>query len=304
MEDTGHGTISRRIARRTTDLLAISLVLVAGLGLGRQIVSWWRSEPAPAGAAADVTASSPWNAQGVPLTLEFGDLPFAVERTPVTGTRETVAERLAEACAVRADSTDAPAIAVNPAEQRLLDALAGLEPVRQRAGRWQVHLVDGPVLISVASRDANNAVPDPNGPASAPRRVVCWGLAFPTDNDQWTLYTFRPVEAPARASAGEAAACLPPGSRRILSARAADGGSLTAFEGTGTLETWKQSMETCLNQAGYHAIGESRLPSSGWNARFASSDGRSTVIDVHVFRSTAGTLSGMITTTRQNPLSR
>src|SRR5262245_66416391 len=74
----GFGRLARRIAGWTANLLATALVLVAGLGIGRQVLVWWYESPPvpPAVATADeqLPSMAPdelrlWTSRG-PMTLE------------------------------------------------------------------------------------------------------------------------------------------------------------------------------------------------------------------------------------------
>jgi hypothetical protein len=91
--------------------------------------------------------------------------------------------------------------------------------------------------------------------------------------------------------------CLPPSSRRVVSATAANGERLTVFEGTGPLSTWKRSLQRCLRQAGYRPAGSSPLVSGGWSARYESSAPEVFhMIEIHISPSASGLLTGIIST--------
>jgi hypothetical protein len=295
----GYGPVARRIARRTTDLLAIALVLIAGLGLGRQLIGWWSEPKAPAPVAEPAT----WMGHESPVTLEFSDSGYALERTPVDGNRDTAVERLIDACAAVAASPTARAGPPTPAEQRLIAAAAALEPVREDPGRWRIHVVDGPVVMAAvlsepSMRSASVGEPDDwkTNESQSPR-VLCWGLAFPADDHRWILYTFRSIAETATVPVPATAACLPHGSRRVLTAADAAGGSLTVFDGPGPLDAWQRSITTCLQRAGYRQSTSSHLTTSGWTARFESSEvSDQPAIEIHIAPSDSETLTGILTT--------
>src|SRR5262245_20311681 len=79
--------VSRKIARRTTDLIAVGVVLIGGLSIGRQVVEWWRDEPAQGAAAPQASGIDP-TGDG-PLRLEFGDYPLAMERQTIVGDQDS-----------------------------------------------------------------------------------------------------------------------------------------------------------------------------------------------------------------------
>ena len=53
----GLGDVARRMISRTTDLIAIGIVVVASLSLGRQVLVWWHTAP-PTRAAAEIGSNS------------------------------------------------------------------------------------------------------------------------------------------------------------------------------------------------------------------------------------------------------
>src|SRR5262245_32349278 len=74
-------TLGRRISSRTTDLLAIAIVVAASLTLGRQMLTWWHEAP-PAvlemGPLEERAAE--WGSDSRPVSLEFGNSPMRVMR--------------------------------------------------------------------------------------------------------------------------------------------------------------------------------------------------------------------------------
>ena len=299
---SGYGPVARRVARRTTDLLAIALVLIAGLGLGRQLIGWWSEPETPAPIMEPATGLR----SETPLTLEFGDSAFALERTPVAGSRETALARLVDACAAIAASPTAqlgPPTPPTPAEVRLIAAAAALEPVREDPDRWRIQVVDGPVIMAAAlSQSSERSDPtlepgDSRTNESQSPGVLCWGLAFPADESRWVLYTFRPAAESTSSAVPEIAACLPRGSRQVLSAVDAAGDRFTMFEGPGPLDAWQRSITACLETAGYHESTRSQLTTSGWTARFEPSGTQHLpAIEIYITPSESNTLTGIVTT--------
>src|SRR5262245_59687596 len=72
--------VALRTTSRTTDLIAIAIVLVASLTLGRQVLRWWQAEPRSPDAAADAGPAPAYEIGSAPLLLEFGDIPLAMTR--------------------------------------------------------------------------------------------------------------------------------------------------------------------------------------------------------------------------------
>jgi hypothetical protein len=133
--------VARRTASRTTDLIAIAIVLVASLTLGRQVLQWWQAEP-PSASPTDEAGTSPTWESGGPLVLEFGDLPLTMTRQPVRGDREAAIDALVARCWEEAGRGEPPADKPDEAELRLLARIVDLKPVTEEPGRRQVYLLD------------------------------------------------------------------------------------------------------------------------------------------------------------------
>ena len=74
---------------RTTDLIAISIVAVAALTFGRQILEWWHAAPAtsPSANSQSPVTQPAWEDRLQPVALEFGDLPLSMTRQTILGDR-------------------------------------------------------------------------------------------------------------------------------------------------------------------------------------------------------------------------
>src|SRR5262245_31208362 len=103
------GDVAKKISGRTTDFLAICIVLVASLTTGSQIVSWWQAAPPAVVPATDPALAAPgWEDDLQPVDLEFGDLPLALTRQIVIGDREAAVEALARHCQAAAERAIVP----------------------------------------------------------------------------------------------------------------------------------------------------------------------------------------------------
>ena len=125
------GEIARRVSSRTTDLLAISLVLVASLTLGRQVLQWWRAEPPQVVAPAQTGAIGPdWENTLEHLALEFGDLPVGITRQVVRGDKAEAIAAAVRHCQRIAERADHPWRDRDEAEELLGHAwrLSGDDP--------------------------------------------------------------------------------------------------------------------------------------------------------------------------------
>ena len=123
------GDVAKKITGRTTDFLAICIVLVTSLTLGNQIVSWWQTPPPPVVPTAGPALAAPgWEDDLQPVDLEFGDMPIALTRQVVVGDRQAAVEALARHCQAVAEGAIVPDRQPDDAEARLLQRIAGLKP--------------------------------------------------------------------------------------------------------------------------------------------------------------------------------
>src|ERR1700676_4097418 len=101
--------LARRMTSRTTDLIAIGLIVVASLTLGRQVRDWWRAPPPAVGATEEAVGAPPaWEDGRQPISLEFGDLPLAMTRQGVEGDGKSIIDALIRHCRQAAIATRRP----------------------------------------------------------------------------------------------------------------------------------------------------------------------------------------------------
>jgi hypothetical protein len=104
----------------------------------------------------------------------------------------------------------------------------------------------------IGTREAAPSDGPPNDRIVKPaHRVVTWGLAAPTGSDTWVTYTFHasPHEGGRRSAALDLP--IPPGSRKTLAIRAADGGAVASFKGADREGEWMQFFDSWLRTHGW-----------------------------------------------------
>lgn len=307
-EQTGFGALSRKIRSRTTDLLAVAIVVAGGVTVGSQFASWWAIDEGALGTPMAANTNLNWGAGGTPVSLEFGDQPFQLERQAVRGDRETVFARLIDKCTGVAQQTRAVSTDFLPAEQKLLGLLQRQTPVREQQGVWRVYRIERPMTLVIATRtmqrpvdssgtghDVSDLTPQPDQPY---RRVVCWGMAQPSREGLWVLFTMRPTVPSSEPRLQSGQVELPDGARKILSLRDASGGALTAFEGEAVAEDWKSWFNVWFSRRGWRASQRWVESPAGWSAAFVPTgknvSGR---IDVSFGQAGESRLSGIISVT-------
>jgi len=171
----GFGRLARRIASWTANLLATALVLVAALGVGRQVLVWWYETPPQQRSAA----------QDQPLPPETPDeLRFWTARGPMSlahanGEKGEALALMRRRClSFPIGPVEQP---IGSGEQRFLEKLAKLAPVEQTK-ELDLYVPSGEVTMVVAvSR-------------SRPR-IAAWSFALEAEPSRWTCYTFCPAAA-------------------------------------------------------------------------------------------------------------
>jgi hypothetical protein len=224
--------LARIIAGRATDLFAVGLVLMVGLSAGKQIVAWWRVEPAsmshPVAVGADELAD--WDARAVDVTI--GDSGATLSRRIISGDRSSAEQALAKLC------SDVSARAAASAEQVSADEAAWLRRIETLPTAIEtgdsldaVYLPPAPLPQAVAVRQVSGRSAD-----GADHRITATAWALPFGEQRWLLYATPFVAQSGEPVTGELA--LPPGARRILGWSDENGAAVVAFEGGGSLQDW------------------------------------------------------------------
>ncbi len=294
------------------------LVLIAGLGFGRELVQWWRSETAtPSTVESPLLLSDSLGDLSQTHTLQFGDLPWRFRRQQLAGSKEEAVTKLREMCR-EAVPNEIVADLPGPAEKRLLDRFRRQKPVEEMPGQWQLYALVGEFPMVAVIRGQTNGAgqgsgavqpegttlgkPE-DGPASqAPhvaskgRRVVTWGLAIPTGKETWNLYTFAATGKAQESAPSLPELSLPPNSRRILSLQAAGGGAVVSIQGRGRPEDWQHFFDDWFQQRGWTGKASWGSSDSAWYRRYTSKSGQPKgTAEVYLRRNSEGMLTGVLT---------
>jgi hypothetical protein len=309
-EPPGFAALAKRISAWTSRILLTLLVLVAGLGFGRQVLTWWAADRQPENAAAVL----PYDPLGDPTqlhTLQFGDSSWSLRRRSIIGDKQRAAEQLRAACReVLASRKPRPAVAPgvgattgrgfmkapDASERDFLAFLSTSTPVDQKPGQWRLYeLREGfPMSVGVArpsAAPAESAEPRVNL-AQMGYRVVIWGVAIPSGTDGWTLCTFQSESPSADGAAGLADVPLPPQGRKMLSTRAAGGGIVT-FSGPNRPAEWKKFYSDWFASRKWRPVTNWQPMGSAWYAKFAAPVGGD-AIDIRFGPDGRGGLSGLM----------
>lgn len=228
------------MTRRALDLLVVAFLITVGLSVGRQLVDWWRTDPASL--TPDFSGLTPvdldWSR--TPVTLRFGESSTAMERRPFHGGREQLDEELTRLGQSLVSASQIPTQPMDDAERDWLKALESAPPVFWDSSLGNVYRRREPLPSFVATRfvDANGQNDD-----AAKQRIVGWGLGFPTTPGEWTIYVFRPDSTKSSNGAPASKFSLPPGARNITDLQGADGCQWHIVQGRGDMTGWVQHFE-------------------------------------------------------------
>jgi len=263
-------TIAKRIGNLATNLLVTGVILIVGIALAREVVSWWRSDSS-FGRVSPITAVVGDHvpaASAARQLLEFGDFPFVLNRQEFVGDVTEVLEKLRTACRKAIDSSQPLMHEFGAAEQRMLDAAKRLPPVEKQANRWSIHQIETPLPMVVGVRSFDPQV------ATADRRVVSWGLAVPDATpagerqSQWTLFTYS-SDSTAETTPEKLIWPAPPGGQRTLSLRTDRGGTMVGYAGLGAIETWTKFYDDLFNEAPSQSSHDWQVDFGSWRRRFS-----------------------------------
>jgi hypothetical protein len=235
------------------------MILVVGLGFGRQVLQWWSAgRPEIKGPQRQAAPAAGLEDPSQPHELRFGEKHWAISERSAAGSRQDAVRMLRDHCRKTIQSADFPNNPPGPAEREFLRWIADRQPAEEEPGGWRLYTLDDPYPMVVGTRPDRTS---PEPVASHARRVVTWGLAVPKGQQGWTLYSFHPA-SPSSDLGGEFPDIpLPPGFRRIFSMGAGEsGGTVMVFRGPFEMERCKEFYSSWCKTHGW-------APADGWQPR-------------------------------------
>jgi hypothetical protein len=250
---TDFAQLAKRLSTWTSRGLVSGIILVAGLALGRQVLQWWGAEKDPPAALSPRSlAPGSLGDLGQDHLLEFGDSVWRMARGSVSADAPGALKDLQTRCEKILGSCRLPEGEPGPSERNLLSRIARQKPALEEPGQWRLFASDAGFPMVVGTRETPTADGGANGRVVKPaERVVTWGLAVPAGADAWTTYTFH--TGPAEEGRPSAALDLPipPGCRKTLAIRAADGGAVASFAGPDRESQWRPFFDSWLAARGW-----------------------------------------------------
>jgi hypothetical protein len=277
--------LAKKIRGRTSDLLAIAIVVAGGFAVGSQVSRWWdKPEPVSPQPPGDTAAAF---GESGPLTLDFGSSPYSMIRTVTEGNRKSATQQLVDDCRAIAATARFPAQPPSPAEVKLLARVKTEKPLLT-GDRWRLFRVEGPLTMVSVIRDQPARPAD----AKAAPRVVCWGLAFPAGEKRWVLYRFVSAAGEARSAFGVSVP-LPDSATPLLTVRGRNNLWRT-FRSTEPVESARAHYIGWFREHGWTMTGSS----GEWTATFTKDDLRA---DVQISAQGPRGCTGVVTVTRMTP---
>lgn len=249
----------------TTKGLFSALVLVGGLGFGRQVIRWWRDDESAPAAARPPAPAFESAAGGQPVEFAAGDSNLRFGRLSIAGNQAQATNSLKALC--RRDlATAAPWSPSADAEEReLLSRLTAMEPAA-RLEKAEARLYEpapGMPLVIGVRRVAGAQKGGSENATSWQDRVVLWGLAAPVGPREWKLYLFG-ADSPGATDERGWAPPLPPDCRRIMGFRDRRGAETIAFQGTGGCDDYRRFYMAWQAKRATPMSGQWRRTGSGW----------------------------------------
>jgi len=275
--------LARRLSSITSRILLSAVIVIAGIGVGRQILSWWRE-------AADAPQQAPLPVAGLgdPSAVHeivLADRPWAIVQQSFQGDAGEAADALLSACHRAAKATEAmPLPPPGPEEQQLLDRLERARPERRSPGGVSLYALREAVPLVVGIRTARGAHPATaeSHPGVTGPSVAVWGMAVPAASNQWSLYTFQPSKEPSEKGSLPQPP-IPPECRRLLQVRAVGGDRSIVFTGRSAPRAWRAFYDHWAAEVGLEPIGGWQESGGIWRVTYRAADpGSAAVVHVHM----------------------
>jgi hypothetical protein len=303
MSDTPPATESpwlrlrKRLFSRTTDLIAIAIVIFAGVTMGGSLLEWWRTSPEEViGPNLDRGANElvpPDWMSGQPVRIDAGQLDVRMQRSELTGSADAVVAQMLIMLGEYAKQVALPEAEATPEERALLESLKEVQPKWRDESGVAVYHQDAPIAAYMAVK----ADPDssPKESLLSRGRVVSWGLVVPAGAERWTAWLFAPKPKTDGQPSADWRNVLPKGAECDLALHSAEGHVMLSFSGRGHRQKWQAELDRALEQRDFHrrsVWGDADSTSSAqYDSRHPSL--RQTVT-IHIYEHHSGGLQGLL----------
>ena len=296
------GALAKQMAHWTSRSLLTVIVLVAGLGFGRQVLQWWAIDP-PQSAAAS-TPASPENRLGDLgrwHLIQFSNQAWSLRRQTITGDKHVVTEQLRKNCRELLETTHFTSGLPSAKDDRFLTFLLGTTPVAQEPTRWRLYEFHEafPMSVGIAQLPSPGRLRSEkdNTHTKSSYGIVVWAIAIPSGRQGWMLYMFLPKGTSSDKTPDSTPVPLPPETHGTLALEVADGEGTVAFRGPDRRRDWRRFYDDWFARHDWKTATTWQTTDNAWYAKFATCDGQ-TSADVCFNPDNRGQCSGLLVLTR------
>ena len=290
----GFSRLARRISAWTTNSLFCALILVVGLGFGRQVIRWWHAPPAR-NAFQQSPSLLPDHSSADPQSVSFANLPWSLNRQTVVATRDTIRSAVVDSCAKCVSAAPCPRDPCGPAEAALLQSLTSSQPTVTETGQWAVYETVNVLPMAVGLRTLPHSAKAELAAKQRPCRIAAWCVAISSERDLWTILCFSPCRTQLSPEGALSECPLPDDSRSLLSLRTSRAGYTQVFLGEGQLADWEAFFAQWFAQNGWKPSGNWQHRKGSWQGRYLNSD-RTTpyLVDIRISTCDNDLLAGVL----------
>jgi hypothetical protein len=294
-QPTGLAAVARRVSRRTTDLLAISIIGIGIFAVSGRLSDWWGTPPdsvlAPSQIVPEVVGSDvAWPEMDIPVGLNLGNLPVSVERLQIQGDQKKLERVVFARLKLVLDSPQPPLpvgseTRMTKAASKLEKLLSDISPVEEKPGAWRIYQLDEPGTAGFSAMFLGTR-PAKEQAASSQDRLVTWAMAMPWRQNEWKVFFFQAAHGSTNRLT------IPPDAELAMSMREPSGAELTAFRAkvaSASLAGWREFYSRTLAEAGWKPAREWTQSEARSAARFEND---SHAVEL-IFKYEAGQLSGL-----------
>lgn len=296
---------ARQISKRTTDLIAISIVGIGVMTVSGRLAEWWQTDPtavaSPAASALQSAGSAVrWGVGESNVSILAGEQSVRMERKVISGNQDRVDRILRDRLVSELENEQPKAETASDEkfaeqEKRLLGLLRTQTPIETQEGRWKIYRLDHadnplPGSFLIATRSAKEP--------STLESLAAWAIATPSGPKQWTSFVFTPTGAAHQSS--QHTTPVPTDGQRLLSLRTDSHDELSVFQRLNAdrsdIVRWTRDISGQLTKAGWHETRSWQQSANSTAARFerrlAKNQHRYQVMELTISFSESGNLTG------------
>lgn len=294
-------TFSQRIFSRMNDLIAIFIVLFAGLTMGDSVLEWWNTSPEQAiqlskeRLAEDLSPPDLLTEKSV--RIESGLLDIGFERLALNGSPDDVGKQMIARLARQAQRVGMPSGEPEEREQAMLKVVEDETPIWTDDLGLAIYYENAPLAAYVAVRE--NSGTSQNVSQKRDARVVSWGFVIPEGESRWTGWLFSPKGQSGVDLPFEWKSMLPDGANCELGFHSESEQVFLSFSGTGSLKRWRAEFEDQLSRREFALVEGWSSSGSSTSAEFLRiSESGSQTLSIHIQTESHGRLRGLLNVTR------